>query len=106
MVCEGKIETGAVMTEPTKKKVNKNKHKIADNRVAKKVDYTPEEQALIDNYFISSKIKPVKFLTPAKDQPLDIEGDGLLAVAKMAEAFGTPDLELHMFLLNQMDMTF
>ena len=94
------------MTEPTKKKGNKSKRETVDNQVAKKVDYTPEEQALIDNYFISSKIKPVKFLTPAKDQPLEIEGDGLLAVAKMAEAFGTPDLELHMFWLNQMVKTF
>ena len=43
------------MTEHTKKNGNKRKRKIVDNRIAEKVDYTPEEQALIDKYFISSK---------------------------------------------------
>jgi hypothetical protein len=79
------------MTEPTKKNGNKNKRKIGDNMVEKKVDYTPEEQVLIENYFIGLKMKPVKYMMTDKDQPLDIEGDAVLAVAKMAEAFGTPD---------------
>ena len=89
-----------------KNKGNKSKRNITDNRVEKKVDYTPEEQALIDNYFISLKMKPVKYKMTDKDQPLEIEGDKLLAVAKNSEAFDTPDLELHMFLLNQMVKTF
>ena len=65
------------MTEPTKKKFNKRKRKIVDKRVAKKVDYTPEEQALIDKYFISSKIKPVKYKRTDKSTPFELEGDKL-----------------------------
>jgi hypothetical protein len=51
------------MAEPTRKKGNKSKRKISDTRVAEKVDYTPEEQELIDNYAILSKIEPLKFTT-------------------------------------------
>ena len=94
------------MTEPTKKKGDKSKRKIVDNRVAKKVDYTPEEQALIDKYFISSKMNPVKYKATGKNQDVTLEGDKLLAFAKIAEAFGTPDLDLHIFLLNQVAQTF
>jgi len=94
------------MTEPTKKKGNKNKRKIADNRVEKKADYTPEEQALIDNYFISSKMAPVKYKTTDKNKTFKLEGDGLLALAKITEAFGTPDYDLQNFLLDQVAQTF
>ena len=94
------------MAEPTKKKGNKSKRKIADNRVAKKVDYTPEEQAQIDKYFIRSKMKPVKYKTTDKSKNFELEGDGLLAVAKISEAFGTCDYDLHNFLLDQVTQTF
>ncbi len=94
------------MTEPTKKKSNKSKRKIADNRVAKKVDYTPEEQALIDKYTVRSKLKPVKFKATEKFKSLDVLGNPLSEVAKMTEAFGTPDPALHIFLLDQVAQTF
>ena len=94
------------MTESTKKEGNKTRRKIADNRVAKKVDYTPEEQTLIDNYFISSKMGPVKYKTTDKSKLFELEGDKLLAIAKITEAFGTPDPGLHMFLLDQVAQTF
>ncbi len=94
------------MTKPTKKKNNKIKREAVDNRVAKKVDYTPEEQALIDNYFISSKMKPVKYKTTDKNKTFELEGDGLLALAKITEAFGTSDYDLQNFLLDQVAQTF
>jgi len=94
------------MTEPTKKKGNKSKRKIADNRVAEKVDYTPEEQALINNYFNSLKTKPVKYKTTDKSKTFELEGDGLLALAKVAEAFGICDYDLQNFLLDQVTQTF
>jgi hypothetical protein len=94
------------MTEPTKKKGNKSKRKIADNRVAEKVDYTPEEKEIIVNYGIRLKKEPVKYKTMDKDQHLELEGDKVLAIAKITEAFGSPDHGLHMFLLDQVAKTF
>jgi hypothetical protein len=92
------------MTEPTKKNGNKNKHKIADDGVAKKADYTPEEQEVFDNYCIRLKNQPVKYKTT--DKGLKLEGDMVLALAKVAEAFGTPDYDLQNFLLDQVARTF
>jgi hypothetical protein len=94
------------MTEFTKKEGNKTRRKIADNRVAKKVDYTPEEKEVIVNYGIRLKKEPVKYKTTDKDQRLRLEGDPVLAIAKITEAFGTPDPGLHMFLLDQVAQTF
>ena len=72
-------------------------------------EYTQEEQRLIDNYLTRSKNKPLKHKARGKrgnTQNLEPEGDRSLALAKMAEAFGSADYGLQMFLFNQVVQTF
>jgi hypothetical protein len=71
--------------------------------------YTQEEQRLIDDYLTRSKKKPLKHKAGDKKgniQPLELEGDRPLALAKMTEAFGSADHGLQMFLFNQVVHTF
>jgi len=86
-----------------KKNVNAT---VSTKDVLEKVEYTPEERALIDKYYLRSKVKPVKFKATEKTKNLDVVGEPTSVVAKMTEALGTPDQELHMFLLDQLSQTF
>ncbi|UCE56480.1 MAG: hypothetical protein JSV31_13845 [Desulfobacterales bacterium] len=68
--------------------------------------YTDEEQAMIDHLRDRLSSKPLKFRANDKTKLLEPEGDPLLAVPKMLAAFGTTDLELYKFLLDQVVQTF
>jgi hypothetical protein len=90
----------------TKKGVNnKNRNQVARPQH----EYTQAEQGLIDDYLARSKNKPLKHMARSKKgniQTLEPEGDRPLALAKMAEAFGSADHGLQMFLFNQVVQTF
>lgn len=103
------------MTEATKQKGNKSKHKTSIARdarkkvrqeVVKKDAYTPEEQVLVDEYKIRSKKKPLKYTTIKGKKAIVNKGEGLLALAKMTAALGTPDSDLQNFFIDQVVKTF
>jgi hypothetical protein len=107
------IIKGAVMSKSNKKPAAITK-KGVNNKDRKELarpqhKYTQEEQRLIDDYLTRSKIKPLKHKARGKKgniQALEPEGDRSLALAKMAEAFGSADHGLQMFLFNQVVQTF
>lgn len=75
-----------------------------------KKEYTDEEKARIAKYFERLKRQPVKFKSgeDTSDKPTLIHEttDETLSRVKFTEAFGTPETELQMFLLNQVVQTF
>ena len=75
-----------------------------------KKEYTDEEKARIVKYFERAKREPVKFKSGGNSSGnpcLELHtDDAILGMAKSTEAFGTPDADLHTFLLNQVVQTF
>jgi hypothetical protein len=75
-----------------------------------KKEYTDEEKARIAKYLDRSKRKLVKFKSgkDASGKPCLVchLTDETLSLVKLAESFGTPDIELQLFLLNQVVATF
>ena len=75
-----------------------------------KKEYTDEEKTRIAKYLERAKRKPLRFTKFDKESNALVmeaqEGDQELIVAQNLEAFGTPDIEIQMFLLNQAIQTF
>ena len=87
------------------------KDKKSKNLVKK--EYTEEEKTRIAKYLERLKREPLKFKSgkAAKDDSgnttLQLHTtDKTLSVAKFTDAFGTPDEDLHNYLLNQVVQTF
>jgi hypothetical protein len=75
-----------------------------------KKEYTDEEKARITKYFERAKNQPMKFKKgeagSGRVTLIPTTTDETLGMMKLAEAFGTQDTELQMFLLNQVAQTF
>lgn len=91
-------------------KKKKSKSKPKDIKDLAKSEYTDEQKARIVNFVERSDNGPLKFkkVKGVSSKPtMEIqEADGILAVVKMLDAFGTPDSQLQNFLLNQAVQTF
>ena len=94
------------MTKNTKRRRQKTKEQTD---LVKK-EYTGEEKTRIAKYLERSKREPVKFKRGTDDSGKPIlelhTSDVTSGLAKLNEAFGTPDAELQTFLLNQVVQTF
>lgn len=75
-----------------------------------KKEYTKEEKTRIAKYLERVKRKPLRFKSgkAASGKPcLELHTtDKTLSLAKFTEAFGTPDEDVHIYLLNQVVQTF
>jgi len=96
----------------TKNAKSRQRH-IQKTKVPKdlvKTEHTEAEKARIAKYLERLKREPIKFKSVKKrsgNPALEHRTtDKTLSMAKFTEAFGTPDNELQMFLLNQVVQTF
>lgn len=93
-----------------KKAKKKTRRKAKSDKDLVKKEYTDEEKARIANYRERSKRQPIKydrFESRLGNLNLHIMGtDKALIMAKLLEAFGTPDVGLQNYLLIQVGGTF
>jgi hypothetical protein len=93
-----------------KKAKKKARRKAKSDKDLVKKEYTDEEKARIANYRERSKRQPIKydrFESRLGNLNLHIMGtDKALIMAKLLEAFGTPDVGLQNYLLIQVGGTF
>jgi hypothetical protein len=95
-----------------KSKTGKNLEdaEVAVANALKKVrdgDYPPSESRVIEKFkAMIRKGDALKYASAGDGKPLELRGDPVLTMAKLAEAFGTSDYALQMFLLNQVVPTF
>jgi len=84
--------------------------KLKETSSLVKKEYADEEKARIAKYFERVKRKPLRFKSgkAASGKPcLELHTtDKTLSTAKFTDAFGTPDKDLHNYLLNQVVQTF